>query len=654
VLKNQKFFWRYSLILLIFCGHLSSNTLNSQTLALDSINQIVKSSLPDTTIIDAINDYSYRHSANYPHYTIPLSNIAVEKSKALDDSFRISRSLNRKAIAYYFMGDYNNALDHYFQSLQINEKLNDSVYIATDFNNIGLVLIEVQLFDEALSYFNKSKNLLDTIRQKDKYARVLDNIGIAYYSMQKHDSALVWFQKSLKINREVNQRQTIASNIKNVGNVLRAKNRYPQALTHYKLALEIYEELDAKLEIQNLLNQSAAINLKIGNYSEAKDYINRAKKYLPEINSLNLELDLMKIEAEFFNLTGDYNKSINLLNKYAELKDSTHFSEKHKNYEQLKTLAEANEKVKDIELLRLVNNIQKEQIRSQRIIQIAIIISLLFSIIIIFLVINALKSKNQLNKKLETLVDDRTKELLLAKEQAEISDKLKTAFLQNISHEVRTPMNAIIGFSDLLVQRQYNDSDRNDILRNISRGTIRLLQLFEKISYLAQLENNDITAKKIDCNLEELFNRLFVTYSEQIESCNLSLTLSYKIDDDIKGINLFLPLRIIESTLNELIENSIKFSKKGEVAFGVEKLSEKINFYIKDSGEGIASENIDKIFDKFIKFNPTNCEHNDGAGIGLTIVKKNLELINCEIHVESIQGKGSIFKFSIPIEHIQS
>lgn len=649
-MKNQVILRPLFLLMLMLLGCFSPITLNSQTSALDSIKQFVLSPSPDTAIIDAINEYSFKHSANYPHYSIPLCDVAIQKSQELNDSFRLSRSLNRKAIAYYFMGDYNSALEFYFKSLEINEKLQNPEFIATDYNNIGLVLIEEQLFDEALNYFEKALSLIDSISQRDKYAKVLDNIGIAYYSKEEFEEALVWFQRSLKINREINQRQTIASNIKNVGYVFLYQEKYSLALTHFKLALEIYKEIEAKHEIVNLLNNLALVSIKLENSIEAKGYIEEAKILSPELNSQKLSLDLMKVEADYFNSIKDYKKAISLYNHYIEHKDSLQLSDKRKNYEQLKILSETNQKIKELELLRLINKIQEEKIEDQNTIQIGIIILLSLSIAVIILIINALKIKSKTNKNLETLVNARTKELKLAKEEAEKSDRLKTTFLQNISHEVRTPMNAIVGFSDLLVQRKYNESEREDILKHISKSTLRLLQLFEKISYLAQLENNDIVEKRIDCSIESLFERLFEKYSQQIESCNLTLSLSYNIDDSIKGKKFYLPLRIIESTLNELIENSIKFSENGEVTFEVEQQSGKLNFFVKDTGKGIAPENIEKIFEKFVKLNPTNCDHNDGAGIGLTIAKKNLELIGSEIIIESIDNHGTTMKFSLSID----
>jgi signal transduction histidine kinase len=629
-------------------GCISHTSLFSQPPFVDSLKILVGTTLPDTAKIDAINNIVFTNAINYPQYTIPFSDIAIQKSQTLEDSFRLSRSYNRKAIAFYFMGDYNSALDYYFKSLQISEKLKDPVSIATDYNNIGLVLLEDQIFDEALIYFQKSKVLIESTDRKDLLARVLDNIGIAHYSLQQNDEALLWFEKSLKINRELNQRQTMASNIKNVGNVFMQRENYKMALTHFKLALEIYEELDIKLEIAGLLNKIAFVSAKLGKYSESEQNLIRAKDLIDIIGSQTLLLENIKVNAQHHELTGNYKKAALKWNSYNHLKDSIQQTDREKNYQQLKALVETNEKIKDLELYRKLNAVQREEIRSQKVIQTGVVILLFLSLLVLVLIVNALRTKNRTNKLLEKLVEERTSELKIAKEQAEKSDKLKTAFLENISHEVRTPMNAIVGFSDLLMTRNYDEEEKNDILKNMSQSTLRLLNLFEKISLLAQLENNEVQIIKSRCNIEELFVKLRDKYFQRLNDCELSVNINYHIPETLRVKDFVLPTKTIEEIIDELLDNSTKFTSKGLVSFGVNQENGEFLFYVKDTGQGIGMDEIDRIFDKFVKFNSSHCNMCDGAGIGLTIVKKNVELLGGKIFIESKPEEGTVVEFTIP------
>jgi signal transduction histidine kinase len=260
-----------------------------------------------------------------------------------------------------------------------------------------------------------------------------------------------------------------------------------------------------------------------------------------------------------------------------------------------------------------------------------------------------LRTKTRGNAILEGLVGERTRELKRAKEVAERSDEQKTAFLTNISHEVRTPMNAIVGFSELLLKTHSDENDREEMLSNIKTSTLRLLNLFEKISHLAQLENRlnlDVIMKR--SSLEALFDTLYEKSRSRVLDCKLNITIKNRIDDKLKGKVLLLPTQNIEIIMDELLDNAVKFTREGTIEYGVEQVNQGLLFFVKDTGAGIDPDQIESVFDKFTKFLPSHCSLCDGAGIGLAIVKKNLELLGGKVSIQSQKGKGTIVEFNIP------
>lgn len=627
-------------------------SLYSQTSFVDSLNNLVKSNSHDTIIIDAINKTLVSHSNNYPHLLIPFSEIAIKKSQELNDSFRLSQSFNRKAVAYYFMGDYNTALDIYFKSLQISEKLKEPILMISDYNNIGLVLLEEDIFDEALLYFQKAEMMMEKSipSRKDLKARVYDNIGITYYRLDEFDNALVWFEKSLQFSRELSLKQTMASNIKNVGNVFLSKSNYELALTHFSRSIEIYQEIDNKLEVAGLLNKIGYVLARLNRFAEAEEKLNLARTRIDELKTSSLRLENERLFALYHEMKGDYRKASTKWNSYNNLRDSIEKADKRKVYQQLKTLAETNEKIKDLELLQRLNAAQDETIKSQKIIQKGVVLLLALSLLLLGFIVNALYTKSRANKNLEELVEKRTQELKAAKEKAELSDKIKTAFLENISHEVRTPMNAIVGFSNLLISRDYDEEERNDMLHNISMSTYRLLNLFEKVSLLALLENRDVEVVKSNCILNTLFEELQLRYFNRLNQCDLPVSINYFIPDGLYQKELVLPAKMVHNILDELLDNATKFTASGAIAYGVKEEGESLQFFVKDTGIGIAPEHFSKIFDKFEKFTPSHCNNCDGAGIGLTIVKKTIELIGGNISINSQKGKGTQVEFTLPVD----
>jgi signal transduction histidine kinase/Tfp pilus assembly protein PilF len=644
-LSSRKFF------LLFFTGLLFPFVTFSQAAFTDSLNRVIDDKIPDSTKIDIINEVIFKNVSYFAESTIFFSDVAIGKSLLINDSVRLSRSLNRKAIAYYFMEDYSMALNYYFNALQISEKLQLPENIASDYNNMGLVLLKLDIFNEALNHFRRAAKMLKTSTRIDLQARVYDNIGIAHFSLGNYDSSLIWFRKSLLINKEIGQKSTLASNIKNVGNVLRVQKDFETSLLHYQMAITTYDSLGDKKEVAEILNSMAFCHLELGRFEAAKNNLERARNTIISSGSSKLLLDNILIYSKYYEKRGDKSRALEQLQSYLVKRDSMYMNDRFRNYEQLRVLAETNEKVKGMDLLKAMNRIQRETITNQRVIQYGTIALLILLVTILLLVVQMLRTKTRNNTILEQLVEERTKELKKAKEVAERSDEQKTAFLTNISHEVRTPMNAIVGFSELILKTSYSEQERNDILWNIKTSTLRLLTLFEKISHLAQLENSfssDVKLKKT--NLEEILQPLFSKYQTRISDCKLSVSLEYSIDAALKGKELLLARNNIEVIVDELLDNATKFTHKGSIDYGVRANDQRLFFFVKDTGEGIQPEQLDSVFDKFTKFLPSHCSLCDGAGIGLAIVKKNLELIDGQITIESQKGKGTIVSFDVPFQ----
>lgn len=247
---------------------------------------------------------------------------------------------------------------------------------------------------------------------------------------------------------------------------------------------------------------------------------------------------------------------------------------------------------------------------------------------------------------LEKLVNERTAELEEVREKAEDADKLKSAFIANLSHELRTPMNAIVGFSSLLKFPDINDQEREEYITMINNNCDMLLVLINDILEISLIEVNQITIKRslfaVDTILDEL-KRFF--------SLKNNNKLELKIEK--QGINKLLhldndPVRF-RQVFSNLLNNACKYTNKGSITFGYKLMNYKIRFFVKDTGIGIAKQDYKHIFDYFHKIEPeNNSKLFRGAGIGLSICRKLVEFMGGEIWVESEINKGSTFYFTLP------
>lgn len=232
------------------------------------------------------------------------------------------------------------------------------------------------------------------------------------------------------------------------------------------------------------------------------------------------------------------------------------------------------------------------------------------------------------------------------KEKAEENNKLKTAFLQNISHEIRTPLNAIIGFADLLKDTEVSQPDIRKYADIIYNSGQNLLTMMSDIIHISKIESKTEKTDISKVNLRDLcmllYNK-FLPYSDSTGNslyCNLSATgeKDHLCTDSSK----------VQDILSNLLKNAFKFTSGGKIEFGFIPDKERINFYVTDTGIGIAPEFHEKIFESFHQVNTSLNKGFQGSGLGLSIAKAYVELLGGDIKVESAPGKGSTFSFSLP------
>lgn len=241
------------------------------------------------------------------------------------------------------------------------------------------------------------------------------------------------------------------------------------------------------------------------------------------------------------------------------------------------------------------------------------------------------------------------RELLDAKRKAEESDQLKTAFLSNMSHEIRTPMNSILGFSRLLEKPGLNHKLRLKYLHFINKNGESLLNLIGDIIDIAKIESNQLRINKESGNLTELMSRInssMMKVMENEEKAGVRLISSYNKDKDLY---IFTDIFRLEQILNNLIYNAIKFTHEGFIEFGYSiPKPDELLFFVKDSGIGIPSERMETIFKRFHKLEHSKKKLYGGAGLGLAISSQLVQLLGGRIWVDSNEGEGSTFYFTLP------
>ena len=242
--------------------------------------------------------------------------------------------------------------------------------------------------------------------------------------------------------------------------------------------------------------------------------------------------------------------------------------------------------------------------------------------------------------------EKRASELTIAKEQAEESDRLKSAFLTNMSHEIRTPMNGILGFTELLKDPNLSSDDQQDFIQIIQISGARMLNTINSIVDISKIESGLMKVDIKETNINEKIEFTYKFFKPEAEIKGLQLL--YKNSLPAKEAIINTDNEKVYGLLTNLIKNAIKFTYDGSIEFGYEKKGEYLEFYVKDTGVGIPENQKELIFERFRQGSENHTRGYEGSGLGLSICKSYIEMLGGEIWVESEEGKGSTFYFTIP------
>ena len=227
--------------------------------------------------------------------------------------------------------------------------------------------------------------------------------------------------------------------------------------------------------------------------------------------------------------------------------------------------------------------------------------------------------------------------LILARNKAEESDRLKTAFLANMGHEIRTPLNAIVGFSDLLPMVQ-NDEDRQQLIQEIQNTNQKLLHIIDGLVSMSEIEAG---ARSLLMNAVDL-NPLFVELQEHYQ---VGTEVPVMLHLPQKGMLIHSDQERLKSIMEHFLQNAIKFTQSGSITMGYDEEGDKVRLWVSDTGKGIALSDQERIFERFVKVD----EYVPGTGLGLSVVKSHVQQLGGAVGVDSEPGKGSRFWALLPL-----
>ncbi|WP_430409740.1 ATP-binding response regulator [Kordia sp.] len=561
----------------------------------------------DKDSISALNDSAFELSRDFSFgKSISNSYRAIYNSINNDDYESLASSYNTLAITYHRMNYYNKAEKYYQKALEIYKTFNNEKQIVLLYQYLAGISLDRKNYGKVAAYLNIGYELA--------------------YKTGDHENVLVldWIQIEL----------------------YQIEGKYAEVVTHVS---QMYERIEKASNKAFYIARKNYLGFLLGDaYYHLKNY-EQAQKFLEKhikdeyVHSKDLGVSYMQLAA-IYKSNGEMDKYKAAQIKYQENLKKQLDTDHQQLKDELLSNYNLNEDKFQIDALEQRSERQNAIVNRSKIFVIIIILLLLVCLVLGALLIKAIYKKIKSNK----LLRIKHNKLEEAKLKAEMTSKTKSNFFSMMSHELRTPLYAVTGITHLLLEENPKPSQKQ-YLKSLKFSGDHLLSLVNNILQANKLEDNTITIGASTFNLKTNIDNILKSFDLLIKERENKLHIAY--DTEIPELLVGDSLKISQILIN-LISNAIKFTKGGTIRLSVEKVEENLedillHFCVQDTGIGIPKEKQEKVFEMFSQNYDAINEEYQGSGLGLSIVKKLLEVYNSDIKLESEEDKGTTFTFDI-------
>lgn len=551
-----------------------------------------------------------------------ISDDIIERSELVGYRLGKGRGLNLKGWCYWQQGEYDDGVDTLQDALKISRDINNKPLEARILNNLGYIYRDRGDLADALNHFEEALKINEKLGDEVAQSVNLSSIAYLHYDLNDYENALEFALRCLPIFEKAKDVHRLNSLYHILGNIYFKQEQSQEALRYFEENLNLSEP-------ETVLHAMAISGLgkvyyKMNDFENARKYLTEALKQSEELSNVEVQIISHYYIGRMMMDEGNYRQSLQHMNAAFELADE--YMRKHDVMSVHEGLSLLYDKMGDIPKafyhLKAYEQM-KEDIFKQT----------------TFNKLRNLQTRQQVE---------------LAQKEKEVAERtayLKQQFMANMSHEIRTPMNAIVGMTRLLLSKEPKQ-DQLRYLNAIQQSADNLLVIINDILDLSKIEAGKIIIEHTDFSLREVMHSIRDVLMLRAEEKHVDLRVN--IDPAIAQRLVGDPTRINQVLIN-LAGNAIKFTEKGYVEVNAqlqkkENNKDWIQFDIIDTGIGIAPDYVGKIFESFTQAGTDIARKFGGTGLGLTISKQLVELMNGQIKVKSELGKGTTFSVLIPME----
>ena len=482
-----------------------------------------------------------------------------------------------------------------------------------------------------------------------------NNLGNIYSEIpETTNKGIDYYNKVISLAKKLDSPSELIIPKSNIGWTYLDNGKYNKAYPHLKEALYLLDSIAPSQENKDILEKSSYLYSQIymlhGRYFAHTKQYDTASYFFDKSISLAIKDSLVlpvaeayKAYAKMLEEKGDFESAYNAQLKYNEYNSKVFESEKLKQMEIANAAFNINKYRKDLDIAEREQRYQNDIIEKSKE---KVAIMVIFSVIMVFVLIFLYKI-NRDRRSLISELKNKNKQYKEAKVEAENLSRLKTRFFSTVSHEIRTPLYGVIGLTSLLLEEKSLGKHKSD-LKSLKFSADYLLALINDVLQMNKMESNEVILESVSFNIRDQVNSILNSFEfTRVQNKN---ELHLDFDENIPGFLIGDSIRLSQILMN-LVGNAMKFTERGNIYFTVKQIENdnnqsKIHFEIRDDGPGIPESKKKVIFEEFSQLDNSNYNY-QGTGLGLPIVKRLLKLFNSKIKLESKEGEGSTFSFTI-------
>ena len=602
-------------------------------------------------LVKTHNELAWVYRDTRPDSALFHANSALRLARENHLSHEEIQSINYVGVAYRNLSNFSKAFEKYLEALRLSEERGDTEQKGYSLINLGNLYLYQTNFQGAIRYFIQALDQAQALANKRMVAYCFLNLGRSYKGIAEYGQAELYFKQAIDIRREQEDLYGQLAVEIDLAEVYMLRGETEKSLKYYQELIERIKASENPRLLAVAYNNVARIHLTRGQISLAESNALQAIEITRKVNSRYEEKSVLENLSMIYSGGGNYKKAFEYHVRFAELNQQLFSEENIRRIEQMKNQYEMEQQETENEFLRQQWELNQKIIDRQRIIIFLAILGVVLFLVVTIISIRAFLLKKRLSNEIKLQKDEIEKDKELIENQSQKLQELDTAksrFFANVSHDLRTPLSLIMGNLELV-------KDHDEIIlpaeaaKNLEialKNCKRLLYLTDEINDLTKLEEGKIMLSRETVRLGSYLKMLTEMFTGTAEYKGIRLEFVNRLK---KEDAVFIDPRQFEKIFYNLISNAIRHTPQNE-RITIETYAEDGNVHVivADTGEGISSESLPYVFDRFYQSKSNGFRTREGLGIGLALVKELVDLHEGQISVESTLGLGTSFRMVFP------